>query len=167
MSSTDLQASIAHMGVAARASATAMARAGVDVVVLQDGSASMHVKDVPGNRWERSMDWIRSLGDALSWQDDRVALAVFAHVATPQIRLTRDPNTVFFFVDHLHAKPRPIQELVPDCPDPLWKIILHCLEKDPNRRFQDVAELAGALGPFAPARVHGVLHRPHQGQFDG
>lgn len=51
------------------------------------------------------MDWVRALGDALSWQDDRVALAVFAHVATPQIRLTRDPNTLFFFLDHLHAKP--------------------------------------------------------------
>ncbi len=88
-----------------RGSATTLARAGVDVVVLQDGSASMHVKDVPGNRWQRSMDWIRALGDALSWQDDRVALAVFAHVATPQIRLTRDPNTLFFFLDHLHARP--------------------------------------------------------------
>lgn len=88
-----------------RGTATTLARAGVDVVVLQDGSASMHVKDVPGDRWQRSMVWIRALGDALSWQDDRVALAVFAHVATPQIRLTRDPNTLFFFLDHLHARP--------------------------------------------------------------
>lgn len=88
-----------------RGTATTLARAGVDIVVLQDGSASMHVKDVPGNRWQRSMTWIRALGDALSWQDDRVALAVFAHVATPQIRLTRDPNTLFFFLDHLHARP--------------------------------------------------------------
>ena len=88
-----------------RGTATTLARAGVDVVVLQDGSASMHVKDVAGDRWQRSMVWIRALGDALSWQDDRVALAVFAHVATPQIRLTRDPNTLFFFLDHLHARP--------------------------------------------------------------
>jgi hypothetical protein len=88
-----------------RGTATTMARAGVDVVVLQDGSASMHVKDVAGNRWQRSMTWVRALGDALSWQDDRVALAVFAHVATPQIRLTRDPNTLFFFLDHLQARP--------------------------------------------------------------
>jgi hypothetical protein len=88
-----------------RGTATTLARAGVDIVVLQDGSASMHVKDVAGNRWQRSMTWIRALGDALSWQDDRVALAVFAHVATPQIRLTRDPNTLFFFLDHLHARP--------------------------------------------------------------
>ena len=30
---------------------TVVNRAGVDIVVLQDGSASMHVKDVSGNRW--------------------------------------------------------------------------------------------------------------------
>lgn len=84
---------------------TTAGRPGVDVVVLQDGSASMHVSDVAGNRWQRSMAFLRTFGDALSWQDDRVALAVFAHIATPQIRLTRDPNTVFFFLDHLKTKP--------------------------------------------------------------
>ena len=88
-----------------RGVATTVGRAGVDIVVLQDGSASMHVKDVAGSRWQRSMAFVRRLGDALSWQDDRMALAVFAHIATPQIRLTRDPNTVFFFLDHLSARP--------------------------------------------------------------
>jgi hypothetical protein len=88
-----------------RGTATAMGRAGVDLVVLADASASMHVTDVAGGRWARSMAFVRTLGDALSWQDDRVALAAFAHIATPQIRLTRDPNTVFFFLDHLGARP--------------------------------------------------------------
>ena len=84
---------------------TVVNRAGLDLVVLQDGSASMHVVDVPGNRWQRSMDFLRLLGDSLSWNDDRMALTVFAHIATPQIRLTSDPNTVFFFLDHLHDRP--------------------------------------------------------------
>ena len=84
---------------------TLINRAGIDIVVLQDGSASMHVADVPGNRWQRSMDFLRLVGDSLSWTDDRMALTVFAHIATPQIRLTSDPNTVFFFLDHLHNKP--------------------------------------------------------------
>jgi len=85
--------------------------AGVDFVVLQDGSASMHVSDVgaaPGggrarvtNRWQRSVKFLRTLGESLRWEDDRVALALFAHIATPQVRLTRDPNTYFFFLDHL------------------------------------------------------------------
>ena len=34
-----------------------------------------------------------------------IALALFAHVAAPQIRLTKDPNTYFFFLDHLDQAP--------------------------------------------------------------
>lgn len=75
--------------------------AGVDLVILQDGSASMHVQDVKGNRWQRSMKFLRTLGESLRWDNDRVAMALFAHMATPQIRLTKDPNTYFFFLDHL------------------------------------------------------------------
>jgi Ca-activated chloride channel family protein len=79
-----------------------LGRTGLDLIVLQDGSSSMHVRDVPaGTRWARSMQFLRRLGDALRWEDDRMALTVFARIATPQIRLTRDPNTVFFFLDHL------------------------------------------------------------------
>ena len=85
--------------------AIAVRQAGVDLVILQDASASMRVKDVPGDRWQRSMRFHRALGDALSWKNDRLALAVFARIAAPQIRLTRDPNTFFFFLDHLDDEP--------------------------------------------------------------
>jgi Ca-activated chloride channel homolog len=86
---------------------------GVDLVVLQDGSASMRVQDVrtasaasvPGDRWQRSVQFLRTLGESLRWEGDRIALALFANVATPQIRLTRDPNTFFFFLDHLEDAP--------------------------------------------------------------
>jgi hypothetical protein len=75
--------------------------AGADVVILQDGSASMRVRDVRGDRWQRSIQFLRILGESLRWKEDRIALALFAHVAEPQIRLTKDPNTYFFFLDHL------------------------------------------------------------------
>ena len=120
LSSSSLALALAHP----RAVTTVINRAGLDIVVLQDGSASMHVTDVapasvraiPGElrrdsalsaqtRWRRSMDFLRLLGDSLSWSGDRMALTVFAHIATPQIRLTNDPNTVFFFLDHLHGRP--------------------------------------------------------------
>jgi Ca-activated chloride channel homolog len=84
---------------------TLLRTAGVDLVILQDASASMHVRDVTGNRWQRSMRFLRVLGEALSWRDDRIALALFANLATPQIRLTIDPNTFFFFLDHLDEAP--------------------------------------------------------------
>jgi len=83
--------------------ATALRSGGVDVVILQDGSASMYVKDVPGDRWKRSIQFLRILGDSLGWTSDRIAMALFAHIAAPQIRLTKDPNTFFFFIDHLDA----------------------------------------------------------------
>ena len=75
--------------------------AGVDLVILQDGSASMRTPDVAGNRWQRAMRFLRVLGESLAWRDDRMAMALFAHIAAPQVRLTKDPNTYFFFLDHL------------------------------------------------------------------
>ena len=84
---------------------------GVDLVILLDGSASMHVKDVPGDRWQRSVRFLRVLGDSLRWDDDRIALTLFARIAAPQVRLTRDPNTFFFFLDNLQDKsPFPIED---------------------------------------------------------
>ena len=78
--------------------------AGVDLVILQDGSASMRTKDVAGDRWQRSIRFLRTLGESLAWRDDRIAMALFAHIAAPQVRLTKDPNTFFFFLDHLNTE---------------------------------------------------------------
>jgi eukaryotic-like serine/threonine-protein kinase len=41
----------------------------------------------------------------------------------------------------------------PAAPAELEAVVARCLEKDPNRRFQDVGELAIALYPFAPRRA--------------
>ncbi len=79
---------------------------GIDAVIIADGSASMRVKDTSaGDRWQRAMQFVRLFGDSLAWKDDRVAMSVFAHIATPQVRLTKDPNTFFFFLDHLQDEP--------------------------------------------------------------
>ena len=75
--------------------------AGIDLVLLQDGSTSMRVSDVMGNRWQRAMRFLRQIGESISWRNDRIAMALFARIATPQVRLTKDPNTFFFFLDHL------------------------------------------------------------------
>ena len=72
-----------------------------DIVILQDASASMYVNDVRPDRWRRSVQFVRTLAESLSWQGDRVALALFAQLAAPQVRLTKDPNSLFFFIDPL------------------------------------------------------------------
>jgi hypothetical protein len=53
-------------------------------------------------------------------------------------------------------EPKPLRELVPDLPKELEQVVLRCLEKAPDARFQSVAELASALAPFgsATAREH-------------
>jgi Ca-activated chloride channel family protein len=75
--------------------------AAADIVLLQDGSASMYVNDVQPDRWQRCVRFLRTFAETLSWKGDRVALALFAQLAAPQMRLTRDPNALFFFLDHL------------------------------------------------------------------
>jgi eukaryotic-like serine/threonine-protein kinase len=43
-----------------------------------------------------------------------------------------------------------------DLPDGVESVIMRCLERDPDRRFQNVGELADALSPLAPpsSRIH-------------
>jgi Ca-activated chloride channel homolog len=76
-------------------------RAGADLVILFDASASMYVNDVLPSRWQRSQQFLRTLAETLSWKGDRVALALFASRTSPQLRLTKDPNALFFFFDQL------------------------------------------------------------------
>ncbi len=84
---------------------TRVRRAGIDLVILQDGSTSMRVTDVTGDRWKRSMRFLRALAETMRWDGDRIAMTSFARIATPQVRLTKDPNTFFFFIDHLEEPP--------------------------------------------------------------
>jgi serine/threonine-protein kinase len=45
--------------------------------------------------------------------------------------------------------PAPLRAHRPDAPAGLEAVVLRCLEKNPNRRYADVGELALALAPFA------------------
>jgi serine/threonine-protein kinase len=69
----------------------------------------------------------------------------------------------------LHTPAPRLLETRPDLPPAVDAIVARCLEKDPVRRFVDVAELAAAMAPFAPdaarsvERVARVLGRPERG----
>ncbi len=53
----------------------------------------------------------------------------------------------------LHDPPRSLEKLRPGVPPELVEVVGRCLEKDRRRRFQNAAELAIALLPFAPRRA--------------
>ena len=51
------------------------------------------------------------------------------------------------------SSPPPMTALRPDVPPPLEAAILRCLEKNPEKRFQNVADLAWAIAPFGPEQA--------------
>jgi serine/threonine-protein kinase len=59
----------------------------------------------------------------------------------------------------LTQPPPPLRQLRPDAPPALERVILHCLEKDREARYPNVAALAADLRPFAPARAHHSIDR--------
>lgn len=59
----------------------------------------------------------------------------------------------------LQEPPRNLCELRPDVPPELWAVIYKCLEKRPDDRFSNVAELAAALAPFGPPTAHRSVDR--------
>jgi serine/threonine-protein kinase len=66
----------------------------------------------------------------------------------------------------LTAPPARLTSLRPDAPAALEAVLLRCLEKEPTRRYRNVAELAQELAPFGPpsaldraARIAEVVRR--------
>jgi serine/threonine-protein kinase len=55
--------------------------------------------------------------------------------------------------------PLSLLQLRPDVPKAFEDVVMRCLEKDRQRRIQNVGELAVALGPFAPQRALGSVDR--------
>jgi serine/threonine-protein kinase len=57
------------------------------------------------------------------------------------------------------SPPAHVRDVRPDVPSEMQDVILRCLEKKPEDRFLNVAELARALAPFAPASAHTSVER--------
>ncbi len=62
-----------------------------------------------------------------------------------------DENSMAVLARIYAEDPTPIRDLRPDVPNGLVAVVARCLKKDVDARFANVAELASALEPFAPA----------------
>lgn len=56
-------------------------------------------------------------------------------------------------------EPRDLSQLRPDAPPALVELVKRCLNKDPAKRFQTMAELACAFSPFAGPDVKHLIER--------
>jgi serine/threonine-protein kinase len=59
----------------------------------------------------------------------------------------------------LDKEPPPLRKIRRDLPRALEAVVLRCLEKEPERRFRTVADLADALVPFGPPDSRARAHR--------
>jgi serine/threonine protein kinase len=81
------------------------------------------------------------------------------------------PNAASVIVQHVTKLARPISDVCPEVPEPLARVVMHTLEKDPDRRPQSAADLSeqleAALSPDANQwRVvfHGLLDSSQEGR---
>ncbi|WP_437940753.1 protein kinase domain-containing protein [Sorangium sp. So ce341] len=59
----------------------------------------------------------------------------------------------------MQERPAPLSSLRGELPEALSRAVMRCLERNPDDRWQDVAALAAALAPFAPARCRPLVDR--------
>ena len=79
-----------------------------------------------------------------------------ALTGSPPFQATSIPD----LCQRIRAVPAPpLRNLRPDVPEKLQQVILRCLEKQPENRYQSIAELAVALAEFAPRRAYISVER--------
>lgn len=70
-----------------------------------------------------------------------------------------EPSLLELSAAILEREPVPLQTLRPEASEELERVVLRCLSKNPDERYQNVAELAVALYPFAPRRARISVER--------
>ncbi len=138
--------------------------------ILEPGSDDSHdgaqtaESDILGSTWYMSPEQVRS-SKSVDARTDVWSLGVILFQLLTGIHAFRAESMSACLAKIVTDPPPPLRAARPEVPEGLESVILACLEKDPDRRLQSVAELATALAPFAPehtrlsieriSRVHG------------
>ncbi len=113
----------------------------------KDAHAMTADREVMGSPGYMSPEQVRSAKD-VDARSDIWALGVVLHELLTGEPPFQAPSMADLLVEILHAPPRPLARLAPDVPPPLVDVVMRCLQKTPENRFANIAELVAALKPF-------------------
>lgn len=113
---------------------------------------------VAGSAQYMSPEQLLSLKN-LDRRTDIWALGVIMYELFTGERPFTGPNAVAIFASIAALAPKPMRAHVPSLPETLDAVVLKCLEKDRDHRFQTMGQLAKALQPFAPASSRPTIER--------
>lgn len=122
---------------------------GISKLARGDGGAVTHTTAVMGSPLYMSPEQLVS-SKTVDARSDIWSIGIVMYEAltgAPPYRAETMPEIVALI---LQAPLEPLRELRPDVPQALADVVARCLEKDPNARYANVAELARDLAPHTP-----------------
>jgi eukaryotic-like serine/threonine-protein kinase len=114
--------------------------------------------DVMGSPYYMSPEQMRSTRDADA-RSDVWALGTILFELLGGVPPFDAETMTGLVVAIMQEAPRDLRAMRSDLPPGLIDVVMRCLEKDPARRFQDVASLAMALASFAGPRSRSHIER--------
>jgi serine/threonine protein kinase len=86
-------------------------------------------------------------GKPVDYRTDVYSLGLILYEMFTGAAAFRADNAVAVALKQMRESPTPPHEIDPQIPAPIERTILKCLEKEPSKRFQSIAELDSALRP--------------------
>ena len=115
-----------------------------------DGSSLTRTRGMMGSPLYMSPEQARSARDATT-QSDIWSMGIVLYELLTGRTPFKGESVMELCSDLLNTFPPPPSELRPELPKGLDAAVMRCIEKEPSNRFNNVAELAGALAPFGAA----------------
>jgi serine/threonine-protein kinase len=126
-----------------------------------DRAPLVKTKDLMGSPMYMSPEQLRGSDDIDTRTDIWSLGCVLFELLTGHLPFEA-PSITMVTAAILEQAPPKVRSHRADVPVELEAVVSRCLEKDPNRRFQDVGDLAAALYPFAPRRARLSVERCRQ-----
>jgi len=99
-------------------------------------------------------------GKSVDYRTDVYSVGLILYEIFTGVPAFHADNTVAVAMKQMQEAPRPPHEIEPNIPAAMERVILKCLEKEPTRRFQTIAELETAVRVPGPAVIPEVRHAP-------